>query len=254
MAAFDALLQRMDVVLLSVVAGEAATGIYDAAFQLVKVVMTLIMSFSEAIYPTLSRLYVHTRQQFALAIGKSLQYGLVLLLPLAVGATVLAEPIIALLYRRPEYAPAAGVLAVLSWALLPYFAQLLLTRTLMAGDRQRASLWVTGLMIAIGAVFMLALTYQFAAVGTAAALGLMYMVGAWLAWRASRGYDIAFGLSCLARPALAAALMGAGLYLMPSLPWWAAIPIGIVGYAALALGLGAFDRADIQTLRSALRR
>ncbi len=250
MAAFDSVLQRMDVLILSIVAGESAAGIYDAAFQLIKVIMTLVMSFTDALYPVLSRLFVQSRQRFSLAIGKSLQYGLVALLPLAAGMTVLAPQIISLLYRRPEYEPAAAVLAVASWAMIAYFVQMVLTRALMAGDRTRVSLWTTGLMVAAGAVLISGLSFSWGAVGTALGVGLMYTLGAVFAWYASRDLQLSFGAACLARPALAAMMMGVLLYFLPALPIWVAIPAGAAVYLALALGTGALDRGDITTLRS----
>ncbi len=253
-AAFDAILQRLDVLLLSVLAGEAAVGIYDAAFQLIKVVMTLIMSFTDAAYPVLSRLYIQSRDRFALATGKALQYGLIALLPLAVGATALAPRIIAFLYHRPDYAPAANILAILSWALLVYLVQMLLTRVLIASDRARVSLWTTVLMVSIGALLIVGLTYWLGAVGTALGLGMMYALGAMFAWWASRDYHFVFNIGCLARPALAAAVMGTLLYFLPILPLWLAIPLGAAVYLGIAVLTGVFDRGDIQVLRALVRR
>lgn len=250
MAAFDSILQRMDVLILSFIGGETAAGIYDAAFQLIKVIMTLVMSFTDALYPVLSRLFVQSRARFGLATGKSLQYGLVALLPLAAGATILAPQIISLLYHRPEYEPAAAVLAVASWAMIAYFVQMVLTRALMAGDRTRASLWTTGLMVAVGAVLIASFSYAWGAVGTAAGVGLMYALGAGFAWYASSDFQLSVGIGRLIRPALAALLMGALLYFLPTLPLWLAVPTGAAAYLALAMATGALGRDDIQMLRS----
>lgn len=249
MAALDAFLQRLDVLVLSVVAGEAATGIYDAAFQLVKVLMTLVLSFTDAVYPAVSRLFVSTKERFALAVGKALQYGLILLLPVAAGTTVLAPQIISLLYRRPAYQPAAGILAVLVWALVAYFGQILLTRTLMAGDRPRAAVRAEAWMVAAALLLLPLLTWTRGAQGTAWGLLLVYSLGSWQAWRASADYGLAFGMRCLARPVIAAGLMAAVLTFI-ALPLWLAVPLGALVYGALAVGLGVFDRGDWQVLRS----
>lgn len=252
MSAFDAALQRLDVLVLSVVAGEVATGIYDAAFQLIKVLMVLSLSFTDAIYPALSRLYHQARDRFSLAAGKALQYGIILLLPIAVGTTVLAPDIIALLYRRKDYTPAADVLAVLAWVLLAYFVQIFLTRALMAGNRPRAAFHITAVMVGAGVGLLVGLSTLFGPVGAAWGLFLIYLIGALLAWRASRSYALSFGLSCLLRPALASALMGAALYFLPDLPLAFSVALGGVLYAALALSLRVFDQGDLQVLRALL--
>ncbi|HEY54062.1 MAG TPA: flippase [Caldilineae bacterium] len=254
MAAFDSALQRLDILVLSVVAGEVATGIYDAAFQLIKVLMVLTLSFTDAIYPALSRLYLQARERFALAAGKALQYGLILILPIAVGTTVLAPDIITLLYRRASYAAAGDVLAVLAWVLLAYFVQIFLTRTLIAGNRPRAAFHITAIMVGLGVVILAGLTSLFGPVGAAWGLLLVYLIGALLAWRASRSFQLSFGFSCLVRPALAAALMGAALYFLPNLPLALSVALGGAFYALLALVLRVFDQGDLQVLRALLGR
>jgi O-antigen/teichoic acid export membrane protein len=254
MAAFDSILQRMDVLILSIIGGETAAGIYDAAFQLIKVIMTLVMSFTDALYPVLSRLFVQSRLRFGLVTGKSLHYGLVALLPVAVGTAVLAPAIIALFYRRPEYGPAAGVLAVAGATTLAYFAQIVLTRALAAGDRARASLLATGLMVVAGAALIAGFSAIWGPAGTATGVGLMYALGAVFACYASRDFQIAFAANYLARPALAAVVMGAFLYFLPSLPLWLAIPAGAALYAAAAMASGVLNRGDLQLFHSLLSK
>ena len=254
MAAFDSILQRMDVLILSLIGGETAAGLYDAALQLIKVIMTLVMSFTDALYPVLSRLWVQSRLRFGLATGKSLYYGLIALLPVAVGTAVLAPAIIALLYHRPEYGPAARVLAVAGCAMLAYFAQTVLTRSLMAGDRARASLLTTGLMVVAGAALIAGFSAIWGPAGAASGMGLMYALGAVFAWYASRDFQIAFAANGLARPALAAVVMGALLYFLPSLPLWLAIPAGAAVYLALGMVSGALKRDDLQLFRSLLSK
>ncbi len=254
LASLDAILQQLDILSLSIVAGESVTGIYDAAFRLVQVLLTLVMSFTEAMYPILSRLYMESRQRFGAVTGKALQYGMVALLPIAVGATVLAPQIIALLYRRPDYAASANVLAVLSWGAIVYFVMNLLSRTLVAGDRQRVSMWTTVIMMVTGLILVPALTHLLGAVGTGLGLSLMFATGAAVAWYFSRDFDLTFDMGCVARPALAAAIMGATLYFLPQLPLVVAVPAGVLVYGVFAYGLRAFDRSDIALFRGMVRR
>ncbi|RME86202.1 MAG: flippase [Caldilineae bacterium] len=254
MAAFDAILQRMDVLILSVVAGEAATGIYDAAFQLIKVLMTLVLSFTDAVYPALSRLYVQARDRFALVTSKALQYGLILLLPVAVGITLLAPDVIALLYRKPGYGASGRVLGVLGWVLVAYFVQILLTRTLMAGDRPRRAFAITAVMVATGALTLLALSAWMGAAGTALALLFNYLLGAYLSWRACRPYRLTLHPTSLLRPASAAAGMALVLIAVSGRPLWFSVPLGGLLYGGLALLLRVFDHGDMQVLRALLRR
>lgn len=250
MAGLDALLQRMDVLILSVMAGEAAAGLYDAAFQLIKVIMTLVMAFTDALYPVLSRLFVQARARFSLAVGKALHYGLLLLLPAAAGLSVLAPRVIGLLYRRAEYEPAAAVLAVAAWAMVAYLVHMVLTRALMAGNRPRAALIVTVVMVVVGAGAMALGSRLAGAIGAAVGLLVMYGVGSLLAWWQARAWAPAFDPLVAARSALAAGVMAVVLRLLP--PWPLALLVGLGAglYLALALALHAFDRHDLRVWRS----
>jgi O-antigen/teichoic acid export membrane protein len=183
MAGFDALTQRLDVLILSVVAGEAATGVYDAAFQLIKVVMTLVLSFTDAVYPAISRLFAHDRPAFTAALRNYLQWGVMALLPVAAGLTLLARFIIRLLYRRADYQAAGPVLQVLAWTLLVYFVYIFLSRALMAANRERVAFWVTAGMVAAGALLLAAGVQGWGPVGAAAGLLVMYGLGALLTGR-----------------------------------------------------------------------
>jgi len=183
MAGFDALTQRLDVLILSVVAGEAATGVYDAAFQLIKVVMTLVLSFTDAVYPAISRLFAHDRPAFTAALRNYLQWGVMALLPVAAGLTLLARFIIRLLYRRADYQAAGPVLQVLAWALLVYFVYIFLSRALMAANRERVAFWVTAGMVAAGALLLAVGVQGWGPVGAAAGLLVMYGLGALLTGR-----------------------------------------------------------------------
>ena len=188
MAVFDALTQRLDVLVLSVIAGEAVTGVYDAAFQLIKVVMTLILSFTDAVYPAISRLYAHERGAFRAAMHKYLKWGLAALLPVAAGLTLLAPFVIRLLYRRQGYEDAVRVLQILAWAILVYFIYIFLSRALMAGNRQRAAFAVTAFMVAAGLGLLTAGVHLWGATGAAAGLLAMYGLGALLTGRLTRGF------------------------------------------------------------------
>ena len=188
MAGFDALTQRLDVLVLSVIAGEAATGVYDAAFQLIKVVMTLILAFTDAVYPAISRLFAHDRDAFRREMHRYLKWGLAALLPVAVGLTLLAPFTINLLYHRQEYADAVRVLMILAWVVLVYFIYIFLSRALMAGNRARSAFLVTAAMVTAGLILLVAGVSLWGAMGAAVGLFAMYGFGSLLTGWLSRDF------------------------------------------------------------------
>ncbi len=186
MAGLDALTQRLDVLVLSVVAGEAVTGVYDAAFQIIKVLTTFILAFTDAVYPAISRLFTQDRALFRQTWRRYLHWGFAALIPVALLLSVSAPWIVAGLYRHAGYEDAVRVLQVLAWAVLFYFVYIYLSRALMAGDRPRAALVLAASMVSLG-VGLLALGAR-AGAAPGAALGLtgMYAFAALAAWLAAR--------------------------------------------------------------------
>ncbi|HAJ35017.1 MAG TPA: hypothetical protein DCL15_04930, partial [Chloroflexi bacterium] len=83
LALSDVLLQRLDILLLSFIAGPAVTGLYSAAYNVVRVQMKLIQSFWRALYPTLSRLQRHATDRYVRLQALSLRMGLLAVLPTA---------------------------------------------------------------------------------------------------------------------------------------------------------------------------
>ncbi len=188
MAGLDALTQRLDILVLSVVAGEAVTGVYDAAFQLIKVILTFILSFTDAVYPAISRLFTHDREAFRTALYKYLKWGLAALLPVALGLNLLGSFLIGLLYRYEGYQDAVQVLQILAWVVLVYFLYIYLSRALMAGNRTRSAFVLTAVMVVVGGVFLSIGASFWGAAGAAVGLLGMYSVGASLTWWLTRSF------------------------------------------------------------------
>ncbi len=188
MAGLDALTQRLDILVLSVVAGEAVTGVYDAAFQLIKVILTFILSFTDAVYPAISRLFTHDRKAFRTALYKYLKWGLAALLPVALSLNLLGSFLIGLLYRYEGYQDAVQVLQILAWVVLVYFLYIYLSRALMAGNRTRSAFVLTAVMVVVGGVFLSIGAAFWGATGAAVGLLGMYSVGASLTWWLTRSF------------------------------------------------------------------
>src|SRR5690606_27735609 len=98
----DVLLQRIDLLLLSVIAGELVAGIYSAAYNLVRVLLKLVQSFLQAIYPTLSRLRRQAPLHYQQVADLSMRLGLLLLLPVIIVGAVSAGPVLQLVYNEPH--------------------------------------------------------------------------------------------------------------------------------------------------------
>ncbi len=180
----NVLLHRTDILLLSVLAGDRTTGIYSAAYLVVRVFLVLTQTFWQALYPTLSRLRHQRPEQYIRLARLAVRYGVMGLLPGAALLTAVALPLMALLF--PQVTPAAGapVLRTLAWAAPLFFLASGATTLLLVEHRARASLAVALVHLAGMALLLPALIPVFgpvgAAVGVVAAIGASAGVGLYL--------------------------------------------------------------------------
>ena len=108
------LASKMDMVLLTKLSDEATVGVYAAAAGLFTKLFIIPEGMGGAIYPTLASIYSRSKEEARLLLVRFLKIGLLVGLPIAVGGSLLAGPIIDLIYGA-EYAKAGLVLAVAIW-------------------------------------------------------------------------------------------------------------------------------------------
>jgi O-antigen/teichoic acid export membrane protein len=89
---------KVDTILLQYFHGDAVTGWYNAAYNLIFMLTMVSNSINLALYPALCRQHSVNPQGMPALYTQALKYLLLIALPVAVGATVLAEPLVRLLY------------------------------------------------------------------------------------------------------------------------------------------------------------
>jgi O-antigen/teichoic acid export membrane protein len=114
--------QRIGVLLLTLLAGDAPAGWFAAAARVVEGLKLTHYAFLGALLPLASRLGAQgTNEWLARLVQKSRLVLLGLGVGAALAASALAAPLVWLLYGA-EYHPAVTALRILAWALLPYAA------------------------------------------------------------------------------------------------------------------------------------
>jgi O-antigen/teichoic acid export membrane protein len=105
---------NVDTFLLSLLQPNNVVGWYSSAYRLVPTIVSILGGFLTVITPSLARTYVSDQQSVRRWTRISIKWLAMFGLPMAVGTSLLATQIISQLYG-PAYAPAAIVLAVISW-------------------------------------------------------------------------------------------------------------------------------------------
>jgi O-antigen/teichoic acid export membrane protein len=147
LALADVLLQRTDIVLLSIFGGEVTTGIYSAAYNLLRVGLKLIQNFWAALYPTLSRLYHQGPTHYRRLCDFAMHYSLLALLgAAAIGAGI--TPAVLRLVYGDGFTASALVLQILLWTAPFYLLESFTQTLLMVEHKPLQSLLITGLHLA----------------------------------------------------------------------------------------------------------
>jgi O-antigen/teichoic acid export membrane protein len=241
---------RVDTVMLAAFKSDDAVGNYGAAYRLFESTLFLSWAVGAAAYPVYSR---RSGEPLAGVYERTLKLLVALVLPFAVGAAVLGDRVIGILYGD-DFDTAGRALQLLSPAIVFYAVAYLAGYLLVSQDRPVV---LTAVYVAVAAenilanlVLIPAYSLNGAAAGTSISEALAAVALGWAAWRAGGAVDLR---RVFAGPALAAGVAAAVMVSLRD-EFWLAVAAGVPAYA---LTLLAFERTvfpnDAGALWSSLR-
>lgn len=248
----DILLQRVDLLLLSVITSEAIAGLYSAVYNLVRVLLKLVQSFLQALYPTLSRLRFHASANYRQVAMLSLRLGMLCLGPALLLAGVAAVEVLDLIYGALDPA-AAAVLRLLLWTPVLLLISGFIGILFLIEQSPRLSVVITTVNLVGVCLLLPGLTAAAGAKGTAWAMVIAAMLSTGgsllLAWQMK--LPVAWAKLCVLVAAIGlASWLGA---LGPG-DWWLRVTYTVGGYALIVGFSRQITRADWHFLRAGLAR
>lgn len=230
---FQVTLFRVDASILQIFEPVGVVGHYGAAYRLFESPLFIGWAVAAAVYPVFSRLA--DAPELRTVAERSLKLAVASTLPVALGAAVLAGPVVSLLYGA-EFKPSARVLALLAPTITLYSFNHVAGMLVLARDRQAWLAWLYGLMAVenVAANFATIPSYGMtaAAVNTTVTEVLLFLALAAMATRLVGELD----WLRLLGGTLVAGAVEAALMLALRGSFAAALVLGLVGYlAALAL-------------------
>lgn len=230
------LLARIDAVLLSLLATTAAVGRYGAAYRLLESTFFLTVAIAGAFAAMFTYLSHDTEPTIRAAFQRSIKLSLAVMVPLAVGFAVLAEPFAQLIYGR-EFASAAPALRLLAPAVVLISLVYLSSSLIVSRGSPNTMVAAVGGMVTLNVCLNLVLIPQYSDRGAAIAMLATEVVAApvVLAIAARRAGGVNWK-SVLAGPVLAGAAMSAPMLVLEGNPA-AAVGAGGVVYFVVLLAL-----------------
>lgn len=249
--------QRIYYLLMAFFVGEIVIGWYAASARFVDMVSMLTVPAADALLPLLSRLFVESKERFLAAAIKVLRYTVIIFVPVAVGISILAQPLILWLYKI-QYINSAPALQYLAWLALLLPCRCVLGTMLVAIRDWKVGALLQALAAIIALTSGLVLIPVYRHVGAAQAFlfteAIMTLVSlAYLSFSLNWRPLGTAGMGWLKFIGLWTAV-GLFLYLFRAVNIVFLIPLSMVGYIVGLFLLGAVTGAELSAVKQGLPR
>lgn len=246
---------NFDSVLLNVFRGDAETGYYTAAYNLVFSAAVLSGVINTSLYPSLARQAANAPDQLPRVYDRVLRYLMTISLPIAVGGWILAGQIIPLLFTS-SYAPAIPVLELVAWVVPLMFGSEFLGYIVLVRGEERQAARAILVSSGVNVLFNSLLVPRFGVTAAAAMTVLTeaILVGqyVWMLRSTIRQLNL---VHILGRPLVAALTMGLIVSLVRhELPLLLTLVLATVVYGGLVLALGIIGKDEVHFVYSLRQR
>lgn len=247
-----AVYSRADILILSVLAATAVKGWYGAAYRLFETLSFFSGIVSVILWPILSRLSVGPQAEFRRMISMGFNVMLIAGMPICAGLFVLAEPIILLVYGKPEFVNAVPALRWLAIALFIGYMESVARGVLVSTDRERRMVPAAflGAILNVGLNWFLIPIFQHVGAAAITAVTDLLILGYWLIIM-PRGLLPRATVPVAAKAAASAGMMCAALYALRGHQLLVLIPAGALVYCFGILILQAVTLDDVRAFRGA---
>lgn len=240
----------VDQVMLSLLAGDAALGVYSVAYKVTFAFQFIPVAFSASLYPGFSAYFVRDKAKLAASFTRAVVYLLAIGVPISWGIAVLTPSIVRSLY--PAYHGAAAPLQILILSLPFIFATWPVGALLPACNKQKRYTANIAIVTVFNVVLNLFMIPTWGPVGAAVSSFISTLLLLGLGWVVAKrlvAIERVWLGERLGRIVMAGLGMVLATWLMePVLPWYAAVVVAGLVYAVLVVALGGVSRAELQSL------
>ncbi len=246
----------IDTIILSLIKGPDAVGLYNASYKLILVLLFIPVVFNNAVFPLMSQYYITSKESLNFIFEKLFKLMILIAVPIGVGTVFIANKVIIIIYGD-QFIGAIIALQILIWSTVLTFARSPLERLLESTNRQ---LLITKVFI-IGVIFNVILNlifipkYSYIGAGIITVLTDALILS--LLFYVTRNFKILVSKEIrinILKIIIASLVMGIILKYLSNLNVFLLILIGTMIYSALILLLRIVDDDEILIIKTILRR
>jgi O-antigen/teichoic acid export membrane protein len=127
----------LDTILLGFMRSDAEVGVYNAAYKIALFAVMAGAFYFDAIFPVISQYYRKSLEAVHRLLSYSARLVAILAIPLGIGCTLLAKPLLRLVYGQ-RYEHSAIAMQILIWAAVLIFFNMIYARAMWACNQQKA--------------------------------------------------------------------------------------------------------------------
>jgi O-antigen/teichoic acid export membrane protein len=247
---------HIDIVMLSLMKGDAPVGWYSAAYNLILGLMFIPRCYTLSIFPVFSRYARDSNEMLNFAWRKSIKFLLIISLPLSISIFILASRFINLFYREASYANSALALQVLILAIPWIFINAVNMYLLYAANRQKEATLVVLVSTAINIALNFILIPKYSYLGAAWTTVVVEIINVCLFfWLVSRllKFNYKDGKSVI-KSLAGSIILGILIYNISSLALPVIISISTVLYIVMVFLMRYFDVEELSILKEIIRK
>jgi O-antigen/teichoic acid export membrane protein len=245
---------RIDVVMLSIMMGDAEVGLYSAAYKLCEPFSLISYALLVSLFPIMSASFKTSEERLIKSYRLSFKYILIITLPIAVGISILSDKFIFLIYGA-EFSGSAIALKILILGFVFSSATAIFWNVLVSTGKQKLGAYTTALSafgnIALNFVLIPLMSYVGASIASVLTAFFAFIMGF---------YFVSMNLHVLPlhkvsiRTVLASLIMGAFVYFFIDTNIFLLILCAAVIYLISLLFLKTFTSEDVDLVEKIIGR
>ncbi len=241
---------NLDTVMLGFLKSNETVGLYSAAYKIIFLIISIGALIQDVFFPVFSRFFVESKEKLGTALNIAQHLFVTISIPLGVGGTILARPLIAFIYGG-TYSGAVLPFKLLIWTVVIQFFGITFGTSLLTTNKERHFMYSVGCGALANVILNFLLIPRFGAEGAAIATIVAQTIVTTLLIIFSRSVARITLVSNLPKPLIASAVMGLALV-------WSPFPIilnlfmGALIYLIIFSLLKGFHTEEIALLKNYL--
>ena len=254
-AVFSMVFFKVDTVMLSVIKGDAVTGWYFAACNIIFCLIAIPVIYGLAIFPVLSKYYGSARSSFSKVGTLSFKFLLMVGLPISVGISLLAEEIILLVYGS-TFLNSVYALQIIAWVFFINCISIVPFHVLNSANKQDLAMLSLGIGAALNVLLNLLLIPIYGLIGAASASVITFVVCFSLYFYFCNRYVLRIRLINVDFVKIMAAglVMGLFVFYYASSNLFVVIASSVLIYLAMLILTKALSKEDLSMLKGIISR